>query len=118
MRRHAVRNSHVFGIYFLWRGKKEAETPAVASKDTTAATPVSTIVTEPQGMTVIRHKVADFAKWKAVYDSHDSARLANGIHSYVIGRNLEDSNMVLVALKVDDMEKAKHLPKIPDLKKP
>ncbi len=96
--------------------KKEAETQAVASKDTTAAAPVSTIVTEPQGMTVIRHKVADFAKWKAVYDSHDSARLASGIHSYVIGRNLEDSNMVLVALKVDDLEKAKAFTKDPGLK--
>ena len=96
--------------------KKEPEAPPVVNKDTSITAPVSTIVTTPQGMTVIRHKVADFAKWKAVYDSHDSARLASGIHSYVIGRNLEDSNMVLVALKVDDMEKAKAFTKDPGLK--
>lgn len=36
-------------------------------------------------MIVIR-KVSDFAKWKISYDEHDSLRLVNGIHSYVIVR--------------------------------
>ena len=44
-------------------------------------------------------------------------RLASGIHSYVIGRGLQDSNMVLVAVKVDDMAKAKAFAKDPSLKK-
>ena len=66
---------------------------------------------------VATHKVADFAKWKASYEEHDSLRLVNGIHSYVIGRGLNDSNMVLVAVKVDDMAKAKAFAKDPSLKK-
>jgi hypothetical protein len=68
-------------------------------------------------MMVATHKVKDFAKWKASYDEHDSMRLANGIHSFVIGRGLDDSNMVLVAVKVDDMNKAKAFAKDPSLKK-
>jgi hypothetical protein len=64
----------------------------------------------------VRHKVANYAKWKASYDGHDSFRLASGIHNYVIGRGVDDSNMVLVATKADDVEKAKAFTKNPSLK--
>ena len=73
----------------------------------------STIITTPQNMMIAKHKVADFAKWKASYDEHDSMRLANGMHSYVIGRGMQDSNVVMVAVKVDDMDKAKAFAKDP-----
>jgi hypothetical protein len=56
---------------------------------------------------MVRHKVADYAKWKPGYDAHDSARLVNGLHSYVIARGTQDSNMVLVAMRMDDANKAK-----------
>jgi hypothetical protein len=67
-------------------------------------------------MLIARHKVANFAKWKASYDAHDSMRLANGLHSYVIGRGLNDSNMILVAVKAEDHAKAKAFAKDPSLK--
>ena len=44
---------------------------------------------------------------------HDSMRLANEIHSYVIGKGLQDSNTVLVAVKVNDMAKAQTFAKDP-----
>jgi hypothetical protein len=87
--------------------------------DTTAMTPAaapSTIITEPQNMVVVTQKVRDYAKWKTVYDGDDSARLANGAHNYVIGRGVQDSNTVLVALKIDDTAKAKAFAKDPRLK--
>jgi hypothetical protein len=85
--------------------------------DTAAkAPPVSTIVTTPQNMVVVTHKVADYAKWLASYEGHDSARLAAGLHNYVIGRGLEDSNLVMVALRSDDTAKAKAFAKDPGLK--
>lgn len=77
----------------------------------------STIVTTPQDMMVVIHKVANFNKWKASYDEHDSMRLAGGVHNYVIGRGFKDSNTVLVAVKVDDITKAKSFSKDPSLKK-
>ena len=85
---------------------------------TTAAAPsVNTIITTPENMVIATHKVANFAKWLPAYEAHDSLRLANGLHSYVIGRGLTDTNMVLVALKADDISKAKAFAKSSDLKK-
>jgi hypothetical protein len=77
---------------------------------------VNTIVTTPQNMMVVKHRVKDFNAWKASYDAHDSMRLKYGIHSYVVGRSADDSNMVLVAVKLDDLEKAKAFSKDPSLK--
>ena len=86
-----------------------ATTPVIAA-------PVSTIVTTPMNLVVVKHKVANFAKWLASFEEHDSIRLANGLHKYVIGRGLVDTNMLLVALKADDMAKAKAFAKDPSLK--
>jgi hypothetical protein len=88
--------------------KKGPDTPAdsaVAKKDTTP-------VPAPAGpvmIMTITHKVADYAKWKSGYDGHDSVRVAHGLHNYVIARGFEDSNMVMVALKMDDVSKAKEM---------
>jgi len=103
-------------------GKDEKASTDTTSTDSTTATTttpeaVNTIITTPQSMMVATHKVKDFDKWQASYDEHDSMRLANGIHSYVIGRGLNDPNMVLVAVKVEDMDKAKAFAKDPSLKK-
>jgi len=101
-------------------GTEKTDTDTTTAETTTTpATPevVNTIVTTPQNMMVVTHKVANYAKWKVGYDEHDSARLAFGVHSYVIGRGFQDTNMVLVATKADDMTKAKAFAKDPGLKK-
>jgi hypothetical protein len=67
-------------------------------------------------MVVVTHKVANYAKWLIAYEEHDSARLASGLHNFVIGRGLEDSNMIMVALKADDTAKAKAFEKSSDLR--
>jgi len=99
-------------------GNEKNATDSTAA-DTTAITPAaapSTIITQPQNMVVVTQKVRNYAKWKTVYDGDDSARLASGAHNYVIGRGVQDSNMVLVALKIDDTAKAKAFAKDPRLK--
>ena len=96
----------------------DSTTTDSAASTTSAVVPeVNTTITTPQNMVAITHKVADFAKWKSAYDEHDSARLAFGVHSYVIGRGANDSNMVLVAMKVDGIAKAKAFDKDAALKK-
>jgi len=97
--------------------KTSTDTTAKDSTAMNAAPATSTVITTPQNMMIAKHKVANFAKWKTSYDEHDSMRLVNGIHSYIIGRGMQDSNMVLVAVKVDDMTKAKAFAKDPSLKK-
>ena len=92
-----------------------------ATQDTTQAKPADTTAmttpaAKPMNVMVIQHKVANYAKWKPGYDAHDSARLANGLKSYVIGRGMDDSNMVVVILKMDDVNKAKAMAASPDLK--
>jgi hypothetical protein len=67
-------------------------------------------------MMIVKHRVGNYAKWKTSYDAHDSMRLANGLHSYVIGRSPSDSNMILVVVKADDPAKAKAFAKDPSLK--
>lgn len=73
-------------------------------------------VTKPSDVLVARFKVSNFAKWKTSYESRDSARLASGLHNYIIGRGVEDSNTVMVALKMDDVAKAKEFTANPKLK--
>lgn len=97
--------------------KTTTDTTGTDSAIVTTSPVTSTITTTPQNMMVVIHKVADYEKWKVAYEEHDSMRLANQIHSYVIGRGTKDPNMVLVAVKVDDMDKAKAFSKNPDLKK-
>ncbi|MFT3682903.1 MAG: hypothetical protein QM791_21775 [Ferruginibacter sp.] len=89
---------------------------ADTTKTVEAPPAVNTIVTAHENMVVVKHKVTDFAKWLVAYEAHDSARLANGLHKYVIGRGFTDTNMVLVAMKADDMAKAKAFSKDPSLK--
>jgi hypothetical protein len=103
-------------IFLISCGGGDEKSTNDATSTETASTTVNTIVTTPQAMVIVIHKVADYAKWKSGYDAHDSARLANGLHNYVIGRGLNDSNTVLVALKADDMAKAKAFAQSPDLK--
>ena len=95
----------------------DSNSATTASTSNAVIPETNTIITTPQNMMTAIHRVSDFAKWKASYDEHDSMRLANGLHSYVIGRGLDDPNMVLVAVKADDMAKAKAFAKDPALKK-
>src|SRR5438045_2644151 len=99
--------------------KNTSSTDTTAKTDTssmTSAPAANTVITTPQNMVIVKHKVANFDKWKPAYDGHDSARLADGLHSYVIGRGMKDPNMVMVAMKADDITKAKAFAKDPGLK--
>ena len=98
---------------------KKAETTvdsAVAKADTVAAAHPVLLPPGPTMVMTITHKVANYAKWKPGYDSHDSLRMAHGLHNYVIARGIKDSNMVMVALKMDDVNKAKEMASSPGMK--
>ncbi|MBS1608863.1 MAG: hypothetical protein JSS70_08910 [Bacteroidetes bacterium] len=103
-------------------GSEKATTADSTAQTDTAAKTVAvepkrnTIVTTPENLLVVTHKVANFEKWKIGYEAHDSARLASGIHNYVLGRGLQDSNVVMIAMKVDDVAKAKAFGNSADLK--
>ena len=51
--------------------------------------------------------VADFAKWKPVYDAHLSARQKAGLTEEHLFRNADDPNEVLLLFSAEDIDKAK-----------
>jgi hypothetical protein len=91
-------------------GNKDSTATQSTAKETTPAN------TKPGNVLIIRHKVANFEKWKVAYEAHDSTRLVYGLHNFVIGRGLKDSNMVMVVMKMDDTAKAKEFAALPNLK--
>ena len=56
---------------------------------------------------LIRHKVANFAKWKPAYDAHGSARANAGLKEERLLRNIDDPNEVVLLFSAQDLDKAK-----------
>jgi len=56
---------------------------------------------------LVRHKVADFGKWKPAYDAHKSMRVAAGFKEGQVLRNVDSPNEVIVFLECTDLAKAR-----------
>ena len=65
---------------------------------------------------LIRHKVADFEKWKPVYEGHRPAREVAGLKDLHLWRNADDSSEVIIIFEVSDLGKAKEFAGSSDLK--
>jgi hypothetical protein len=65
---------------------------------------------------LIRHKVADFGKWKPVYDGHASARAAAGLKEERLLRNIDNPNEVVLLFSAQDLNKAKEFAGSDDLR--
>lgn len=102
-------------LFSSCNGDETKTDDTTVSTDTTAVTKMETPA-KPGNILIIRQKVANYAKWKPVYDSHDSVRLAYGLHNNLVARGIKDSNMVMVVLQMDDAAKAKQFAELPDLK--
>ncbi len=103
-------------VFSSCNSKKDKKADENNSDSTSAKTETIVAPSGPTEVMIVKHKVADYAKWKTGYDAHDSARLANGLHSYVIARGVDDSNLLLVAMRMDDVDKAKAMGADPSLK--
>jgi hypothetical protein len=107
-------------VVFLFSCNNEPAKEETKAADTaaTAAVPPAEIkpVFTPFKIIYIQHKVKNFATWEKAYFSHDSVRKAYGITHFLIGRDLRDSNLVYVADKMEDFEKAKAFAALPGLK--
>ncbi len=65
---------------------------------------------------IIRHRVADFEKWKPVYEDHRSARVAAGLRDLHLWRNVDNPNEVILLFEASDVAKAKEFTGASDLK--
>jgi hypothetical protein len=64
----------------------------------------------------ITHTVNDYAKWRPVFDTDSTARIAAGMQNIVVGRGIDSANRILIALKLSDVAKAKTFMAAPRLK--
>jgi len=65
---------------------------------------------------LIRHKVEDYAAWKAVFDEEAISRRANGSRGGWLFRGVADPNEVLVLLAWDDLDRARWFADSDDLR--
>jgi hypothetical protein len=56
---------------------------------------------------LIRHKVHDFAKWKAAYDGHRQTRVAAGLKDLHLWHNVDDPREIFLLFEAADVAKAK-----------
>ncbi len=97
------------------KSEKNAEVKADTSASKTAEAPPP--AAKLNNFLTAKFKVSSYTKWRAEYDGNDSARLANGLTSYIIGRGIDgDSNTILVAMIMADAGKAKAMATSPTLK--
>ena len=70
-----------------------------------------------EGVTlVVRHTVANFDKWKACYDGHESERRKYGWTSATVLTDAGDPTQVVVVGKVKSLAQAKDFTSSPSLK--
>jgi heme-degrading monooxygenase HmoA len=70
-----------------------------------------------EGVTlVVRHKVADFSKWKPVFDAHEDVRKQFGWTSYQLLTEVGDSNHVTIVARIRSAAQAKDFGKSSSLK--
>jgi quinol monooxygenase YgiN len=67
-------------------------------------------------LVVIRHKVKDFATWKAAYDAHAGARAKAGFAAGRVTRSADEPNEVVLIFETPDLAQAKAFCASPDLK--
>ena len=64
----------------------------------------------------VKHRVTDYAKWKPVFDEHEPMRRAGGVTGHSVHRQADDPSVVIIALRVSDVNKAKQFAGSDDLK--
>ena len=55
----------------------------------------------------IKHTVAEYTKWKTVFDEHEAMRTANGVTGHSLHRDADDPNVIIIAFRVNDLNRAK-----------
>jgi len=55
---------------------------------------------------LIRHTVADFSKWKPVYDAHLTERKKAGLSEKTLLRSIDNQNDVVLLFEAEDLKRA------------
>jgi quinol monooxygenase YgiN len=66
---------------------------------------------------LVRHRVADYDAWKAVYDNFAPIQAEHGVRAHQVLRSLDDRSEVTVAHTFDSIDVAKAFFAMPELQK-
>ncbi len=55
----------------------------------------------------IKHRVADYARWKPAFDEHEAMRIESGTVGHSLHRDADDPNVIIIAFRVNDLSRAK-----------
>ncbi len=101
-------------LFSCGSGSEETKTADTTAAVAPAPEPAKPVFSPFKVMTV-QHHVKNFDKWEAGYMAGDSLRKVYGIGPLVIGRDMKDTNLVLIVEKMEDMDKAQTFAKLPAL---
>lgn len=65
---------------------------------------------------LVRHQVADFAKWKPIYDGHLAARQKAGLQEKNLLRSINNPNEVVLLFEAEDLPRAQAFSESSDLR--
>ena len=99
-------------LCFSCSSNTKSKTEPTIEKTASATTSVPvTAGFDPYTMVFVEHPIPSFDLWLSVFNAHDATRKANGLTVLRVGRNIDDSNMVMIRMKADDLNKAKEFSK-------
>lgn len=55
----------------------------------------------------VKFRVADFDAWKSAFDGNQPMRVAAGFKNHSVHRDANDPNVVIVALRAEDISRAR-----------
>ncbi len=55
----------------------------------------------------IKLRVADYAKWKPVFDEKEALRKEHGTVGHSLHRDADDPNVIIIAFRVSDLNRAR-----------
>jgi len=64
----------------------------------------------------VKHRVADYAAWKPVFDEHEAVRRQAGMTAHSLHRDADDPNVIIIAFRVNDIARAREFASSPDLR--
>jgi len=65
---------------------------------------------------LVRHRVADYGKWRPVFDDHAPFRAEHGSTGGQVFRNADDPAEVVMLFEVDDLDRAREFVRSDELR--
>jgi hypothetical protein len=63
---------------------------------------------------LVKHRVADFAKWHAIFTSHEEAQEKAGLHLLHLLRDTSDPELVVLLFRTEDPARARGFTSAPE----